>query len=180
MEIFPRKNYSRKRQFEAIVRFIAYITLFLYLCTKRIQTLISGIITILAIYLYYKLLINKEYFENNENDVNNIRQIPNRYNPLMNVMMTDYSDNPERMPAMNDELVKDDIDYYTQNPQLYSTLGDNYENEQSMRQFYSTPSTVIPNTQGDFGNFCYGDMPSCKEGHMIQCEKNNSNNRRNF
>lgn len=179
MEIFPRRRYSRKRQFEAIVRFIAYITLFLYICTNRVQTLISGIVTIISIYLYYKLQLNKEFFENQGKD-NSMRQMPRRDNPLMNVMMTDYRDNPERLPAMSDELVKKEINYYTQSPELYSSLGDNYENEVSMRQFYSTASTVIPNAQGDFGQFCYGNMPSCKEGHLIQCEKNNSNNRRIF
>lgn len=181
MEIFPRRRYSRKRQFEAIVRFIAYITLFLYICNNRIQTLISGMSTIITIYLYYKLQLNKEFFENQEKrDNNSMSQMPQRDNPLMNVMMTDYTDNPERFPATNDEIVKEDIKYYTQSPELYSSLGDNYENDISMRQFYSTPSTVIPNAQGDFGEFCYGNMPSCKEGGVIQCEKNNSNNRRIF
>ena len=48
-----------------------------------------------------------------------------------------------------------------------------------MRQFYTMPSTTIPNNQGDFGKFCYGDMPSCKEGDELQCTKNNAGLRTN-
>ena len=43
-----------------------------------------------------------------------------------------------------------------------------------MRNFYSMPNTQIPNNQKDFANFCYGNMPSCKEGDELQCSKNNA------
>ena len=46
---------------------------------------------------------------------------------------------------------------------LFKDLGDNFQFEQSMRNFYATANTTIPNNQGEFANFCYGDMISCKE-----------------
>ena len=42
-----------------------------------------------------------------------------------------------------------------------------------MRNFYAMPNTQIPNNQKDFAEFCYGNMPSCKDGDYFQCEKNN-------
>ena len=56
---------------------------------------------------------------------------------------------------------------------LFQDLGDNFVFNQSMRNFYSTPSTTIPNDQKGFAEFCYGNMSSCKEGDTIQCSKNN-------
>ncbi len=43
-----------------------------------------------------------------------------------------------------------------------------------MRNFYAMPNTKIPNNQKDFAMFCYGNMPSCKEGSALQCSKNNA------
>lgn len=42
-----------------------------------------------------------------------------------------------------------------------------------MRQFYSTANTTIPNDQGGFAEFCYGDMISAKEGNMFASVRNN-------
>ena len=180
-EIIPKRSFGKKRKLEAIIRFLAYTTIIVYLCTRRAQTMVVGMITIGCVYLFYKLKENKK-LEGFTNKVQKITtgQAPTKTNPLMNVLMTDYSDNPLRSEAMLDNTVTKEINEAACNPEVFSTLGDNYECEQSMRQFYSTASTTIPNGQGDFGRFCYGDMPSCKEAHPLQCEKNNSNNRRIF
>ena len=55
---------------------------------------------------------------------------------------------------------------------LYKNLGDNLTFQNSLRNFYSTPNTNIPNNQKDFAEFCYGNMASCKEGDEFMCEKN--------
>lgn len=34
-----------------------------------------------------------------------------------------------------------------------------------MNSFYATASTQIPNAQTEFAKWCYGDMPSAKEGN---------------
>ena len=52
-------------------------------------------------------------------------------------------------------------------------LGDNFGFEQSMRNFYSTPNTRVPNDQKAFAEYLYGDMPSCKGGDNLECNKNN-------
>jgi hypothetical protein len=44
--------------------------------------------------------------------------------------------------------------------------------EQSMRQFYSTPSTQNPDDQQAFAEFCYGSMISCAEGNKFACARN--------
>ena len=63
-------------------------------------------------------------------------------------------------------------------PKLYRNLGDNLTFANSMRNFYSMPNTTIPNKQKEFALFCYGNMPSCKEGNALQCSKNNVELRR--
>ncbi len=37
---------------------------------------------------------------------------------------------------------------------LFKETGDKFEFEQSMRQFYTTANTMVPNSQKDFAQFC--------------------------
>ena len=67
------------------------------------------------------------------------------------------------------------INNSTMDPRLFLDLGDNLAFDRSMRNFYAMPNTKIPSDQKAFGEFCYGDMPSCKEGNEFQCTKNNKN-----
>jgi hypothetical protein len=109
-------------------------------------------------------------------------------NPLGNVLLTDIMDNPQRKaapPSFNTE-VYEDINKSTKkmiqslnpeikntNKQLFGDLGEKFEFDQSMWQYYSTPNTKIPNDQGAFADFLYGDMPSCRGGDDIACVKDN-------
>jgi hypothetical protein len=48
----------------------------------------------------------------------------------------------------------------------------NFDFEQSMRQFYTTANTKIPNNQKEFAKFCYGNMASCRDGDVEMCSRN--------
>ena len=109
-------------------------------------------------------------------------------NPLGNVLLTDIMDKPTRKsapPSFNTE-VYEDISNHTKkmiqklnpsidntNQQLFGDLGEKFEFDQSMWQYYSNPNTKIPNDQGAFADFLYGDMPSCRGGDDIACIKDN-------
>jgi len=56
---------------------------------------------------------------------------------------------------------------------LFRDLGDNFDFDQSMRSFYATANTSIPNDQTAFADFLYGDMISCKEGNAFACSREN-------
>jgi hypothetical protein len=109
-------------------------------------------------------------------------------NPLGNVLLTDIMDKPTRKsapPSFSTE-VYEDISNNTKkmvqtlnpgikntNQQLFGDLGEKFEFDQSMWQYYSNPNTKIPNDQGAFADFLYGDMPSCRGGDDIACVKDN-------
>lgn len=113
-------------------------------------------------------------------------------NPFSNVLLTEIMDEPDRKsapPAFNPDIDEDITKYVKKsvqsmnpginntNKQLYSSLWDNFELDQSNRLFYSTANTkVVPGDQGSFGQFLYGDMPSAKESTIegnLQREKDN-------
>jgi hypothetical protein len=121
-------------------------------------------------------------------DVSSTFQQSHPTNPLSNVLISDYDYNPTRKPAEPSYTKegKDNILEETKrsiqllNPdqpgidkKLFQDVTDNLELEQSMRQFYSTANTTIPNDQTSFAEFCYGDMISAKEGNMFASVRNN-------
>ena len=109
-------------------------------------------------------------------------------NPLGNVLLTEIMDNPTRKaapPSFNTE-VYEDINVSTKkmiqslnpgikntNKQLFGDLGEQFEFDQSQWSFYSTPNTKIPNDQGAFADYLYGDMPSCRDGDAFACIQDN-------
>ena len=70
-----------------------------------------------------------------------------------------------RVNAINQKAKNDD--------RLFKDLGDNLSFQNNMRNFHSMPNTTIPNGQKAFAEFCYGNMPSCKDGDNEQCSKIN-------
>ena len=120
----------------------------------------------------FNVKINKEDFEELLNEE---FTMPTKKNPFMNVLMNEYNDNPKRKsaaPVYNEEVLDDATKKSRKDEKLYKNLGDNLTFQNSLRNFYSTPNTNIPNNQKDFAEFCYGNMASCKEGDEFMCEKN--------
>jgi hypothetical protein len=118
---------------------------------------------------------------------------PTIQNPMMNVLLPEISYNPTRdeaAPSYNSEVEKE-INHSTEGnvvlnfeprnlteaeklrKKLFADLGDKYEFDDSMRMFYTNPSTTIPNDQKGFAEFCFGDMISCKQGNEMACQRFN-------
>lgn len=99
-------------------------------------------------------------------------------NPFSNVLLTQINDEPERKaapPSFNVDVSEDitkNVKRAVQmmnpgikntNKQLFGDLFQNFELDQSNRQFFSTSNTKISNDQGAFSQYLYGAMPSAKE-----------------
>ena len=120
---------------------------------------------------------------------------PTTQNPLSNVLLPEYEYDPMRKPAPPAYNPKVESEILTKakqmvqeaNPgqpdiakKLFTDLADEFEFEQSMRSFYSSANTMIPNDQGAFAEFCYGNMVSCKEGNMFACARNDMSRYNNY
>ena len=209
-DIFPKHTMSNNEKLNSISRLVIYLSILGYIFTSNNKIIISGILTISCIVILYKVQANNL----NNNSVNtsskdNVKEAftnpemyekmksnftePTNNNPLMNVLLTDICDNPNRnqaAPSYNKEVenkinkkskIIDDkfngvetmnTDNQDINDRLYRDLGDAMEFENSMRTYHTTANTTIPNDQEAFANFCFGDMPSCKEGNIFACTRN--------
>ena len=189
-EIWPSSDFDLGRKLNAITRLIIILAILGYFLTKSVYIPVSAFVSLIVLVIIFKnkgKSHKKEGFKvgfstQKERGLEKILEkeftMPTKKNPVMNVLMSEYKENPQRKPAApayNDEIHEEINDSaQKQDKRLFKNLGDNLSFENSMRNFYAMPNTQIPNNQKDFALFCYGNMPSCKEGNELQCSKNNA------
>jgi len=99
------------------------------------------------------------------------RTSPTSENPFMNVLMNEISEYPKKPPAKYNASgdVKQKLEDRFE-VKMYGDPGDIWGRNQSQREFYTTPSTSIPNDRDSFQNWLYR-IPgkTCKEGNNAVC-----------
>lgn len=198
-EFFPIDSMAYNQNLNAISRLVILITLIGFIFTRNFRLIIIGTITLAAIFILFTIQQQnnklreqkKEHFKNPVKELITEKSVtfeePSSSNPFSNVLIPDYEFNPDKKPAppsfnpnVNDEILNKAKQTVVElNPsqpdiadKLFRDLGEQYVFEQSLRPFYSTASTTIPNDQKAFAEFCYGSMVSCKEGNPFACARN--------
>ena len=197
LNIWPSVKKNKNENLNAITRLIIFLSVLGYIITRNKKVPFSGLISMLAIIiLHYSDKVgtplnisgNKEGFNTDiSHDASNKGQFtePTPTNPLMNVMMNELNENPNRKPAApsfnpvfenkinnaTKEFVAKEFDDPNIDEKLFKDLGDSFDFNQSMRTWHPMPNTQCPNDQESFAEFCYGDMKSCKEGNSIACSQ---------
>ena len=99
------------------------------------------------------------------------RTFPTAENPFMNVLINEIGEYPKKPPAKYtaDSDVKKTLDE-SFDVSVYGDPGDVWNRNQSQREFYTMPSTSIPNDRESFQNWLYR-IPgkTCKEGNTAAC-----------
>jgi len=174
-DFFPTITMTMIEKLNAIMRLAIYLSIALYIVSGNYHYLyIMIIVGSITYFIATTQKDNMELFfnsikESNENllqksVIENITDIkPTVDNPFMNINL--ITDNKEKEPAPpswnNNDLqkkIESDFDY-----NLYRDVGDLYGKSNSQRQYYTMPSTTIPNNQTSFAKWCYQVGPTCKE-----------------
>jgi hypothetical protein len=189
----PLNSYTNYEKINSIMRLTLYFSALLSFLYKNLNYffifIICGIVTYLMyinedkketkkfekqIENYKNIETDKDIKKNKINHKKYLRNcvLPTRENPFMNVLPTD---NRKRKPACksyNNEKIKNLVeDKFSKG--LFKDINSVYNNENSQREFYTTPNTTVPNKQADFANWLYGVPKTCKEGNGNQCVGNN-------
>lgn len=123
LELFPKEYMSTEQKLNAITRLVFILTFLGYLITQNIKMIVTGIITVIVIVLLYKLQlvkkndnpnkkVNLEGFTNPDYIKENkkVHTLPTKENPIMNVLLTEITDDPNRksaLPAYNSNVEKE-------------------------------------------------------------------------
>ena len=189
----PLNSYTNYEKINSIMRLTLYLSALLAFLYKNINYFFIFIICGIVTYLMYinedkketknfeKQIENYENIETDKdikkNKINHKKYLrncvlPTRENPFMNILPTDNRKRKSACKSYNNEKIKNLVeDKFSKG--LFKDINSIYNNENSQREFYTTPNTTIPNKQGDFANWLYGIPKTCKEGNGNQCVGNN-------
>ena len=110
-KIYPEKMMSSNEKLNAITRMVILLTILGYLITEKYKIVITGLVTLASIVFLHYIQRNKEATNGDVNvkeaftnrDVYAIKKSeftqPTPKNPVMNVLMNEYTDDPSRMDA---------------------------------------------------------------------------------
>ena len=181
MNFFPNDEMSFEEKLNSALRFTLYFSIAIYLINRTLTIFYLVVIMAGITYIIYSTN-KKETFLNDEDElgmfssIKNMKKntkcsIPKKTNPFMNVLVNDYVHNPERPEAcdISKPTVEKKVKQYFEND-LYMNIDDVFNKNSSYRQFYTTPSTTIPNDQDSFSKWLYfNEDKTCKEGNMQKC-----------
>lgn len=186
-EFFPCSDQTLSERFNALVRLGLYCSVILYYYHKDIKYFGILIGALLLTYFVYtnspkenikKIISNELEHKTDELEYAPVENLENEKctkptldNPFMNVTMKDFMNiNQEtqaivdRPPACDttDPDVKQSMDEMF-NHNLFKDVNDVFGKINSQRQFYTMPSTTIPNAQDEFARWLYLNPKTCKE-----------------
>lgn len=190
---FPSKTMTLEERLNSLVRLGFYISIVLIVYKKDYSLISIGIFFLIMTYVVYENRSEESKREESELvekltnniDLHNFKTYreaklkkdlksevdPVLGNPFGNVTFVDYLDNPDRGPAkdITDPEVKKEIDVYF-NKYLYNDITDVFGKVNSQRQFYTMPSTEIPNDRESYQNWLYGEG-SLNSGYGKTCKE---------
>ena len=174
IEIWPTEEMTNIEKYNAITRLMLILTTIGFIATKSYQLIIVSICFMgSVVYLHH---INSEKkkvdgFDTQEGleEIKKNLDTPRQNNPYSNVMLDSASDKKVAPPAFNievkEEINKNVIEQISKTNEsnkdiqkIFNEEGDKKEFEGSLRPFYSTANTEIPNDQAGFTDFCYGNL----------------------
>nr|QPI16561.1 MAG: hypothetical protein NIOZUU159_00050 [Virus NIOZ-UU159] len=183
----PDINMTIEDKINAIIRAIIFVGLICTLVFNDTRyvlfVIILMIISILIInYQYEKNKKIEKYLNLNDLDiVNNKKCIkPTENNPFMNpnILTTKKGNEDYEACSINNKNVNKNINKFFYQ-KIFRNADDIYDKSTLDRQFYTVPSTTIPNDREKLGEWLYVRGPTCKEGNGIKCYNNLYNNIKN-
>jgi hypothetical protein len=174
LEFWPTGKQSPKDRVAATTRFIIYASILIWLFNRDGRVFALGGL-VLAI-LYYLTVTNMvsggsglrpAYADGVQSSIFRTEvTMPTLDNPMGNVLMTDYVDQPDRPAAAWYPSVKQEVG------NEWAKIHPFERKRDAERNFYTMPSTTIPNDQTAFAEASYGKKfaPMCKDGANAACD----------
>lgn len=180
--LIPTTNMTFDEKINTIIRlilFIGILALLIFNDTKYILlTLVLMLFSIILYNFYYEKIIMTEKYLNKNNLAlidNEVCIKPTQNNPFMNPNITDINtDNIKTCSIENDGIQKSMKNIFYSN--IFRDSSDLYDKSLLERNFYTVPSTSIPNDSDILAQWLYNRGPSCKENNGYKCYNNLYNN----
>jgi len=159
-QFWPNRNQTPEDRINSASRFVIYACCVIYLIRRDPRIFVLGGTVLGVLYVMYKSKMVKEgYGMSVSGDMG--CQLPTEDNPMGNVLMTDYTDAPNRLEACYYPTVKPFVKNYLDDRIPYDTGRSRsalpkYQRNVAARQFVTSPVSKIPGDQTAFAEWCYG------------------------
>lgn len=178
-KFFPSSQMSFAEQLNAMFRLSIYFSMLIFVIRQDANIFFVAAFMGLFTFLLYSIDTQNKRSENLSFESNNLQKDkitgevcvkPSKDNPFMNVLLTDYVNQPERPPACNvsSSSIRKQAKIAFDNG-LYRDVGDIFSKIASDRQWITNPGTTIPNDREKLTNWLYNMGPTCKEGQGESC-----------
>lgn len=160
LDFWPTNRQSAKERVEATTRFVVYASLLVYLTSKDARIVLLGLLVLTVLYVLYfnGMIPDGERSESYKLDTDGFT-MPSYDNPMGNILMGEYSTQPDRPPAAWYPSVREEVQKEWNEIHPFERVRD------AERNFYTTASTTIPNDQAAFAQASYGRpfAPQCRD-----------------
>src|SRR5210317_571879 len=168
-QFWPNRNQTPEDRINSASRFVIYACCVIYLIRRDPRIFVLGGTILGVLYVMYKSKMVKEGYGFSVSDDGRGCQMPTVDNPMGNVLMTDYTDAPNRLEACYYPTVKPFVKSYLDDRIPYdagrsrSALPER-QRAAAARQFVTAPVSSIPGDQTAFAEWCYGSKngPLCR------------------
>lgn len=176
-QFWPTSDQTPEDRINSASRFVIYTTCLVYLIRRDPRVFVMGATTLAVIFVLYKAdMVKMTLGRTVEGETP--CQMPSESNPMGNVLITDFTDAPNRLEACYYPTVKSFTNTYSSGSipmdsgRSRSPLP-KYARNAVDRQFVSNPVTKIPGDQTEFAEWLYGPKngPMCKSGTAL-CDPN--------
>ena len=173
LNFWPSSSQSAKDRTSATARFVIYASVIVFLITRDSRVFaLGGLVLAILYYLWTANMIKDGKYRSAYGDgrsPNILRgsvTMPTLDNPMGNVLMTDYLDQPDRPAAAWYPSVRQEVQ------QEWSQIHPFERKRDAERNFYTMPVTTIPNDQASFAQASFGKpfSPMCKDQGGAACD----------
>lgn len=176
----PNNYMTIEEKINAVMRFVIVIgimaTLIFNDSTYILFVLIIMMLSI-VIFNYHQERVaeSEKYLNTKDIDIIDNQKCykPSIHNPFMNPNITHITENADEIkncPIDNSDVNNAMKKYFYAH--VFRETDDIYDKNLLERQFYTMPSTTIPNEREKLGDWLYNRGASCKENNGVQCYNN--------
>ena len=183
LRFWPSSSQDSTTRINATTRFIIYATCIIYIIKRDIRVFALAAMVLFVLYILYRndmigKTIPRPIGSLDQSYSHGSCQRPTFDNPMGNVLLSDYKDQPNRPPA---------CDYTTVQPMVKRMLDDTipydsgrsrssmpeFQRNAAARQFVTMSVSTIPGDQTGFAEACYGKKfsPQCRDDPTV-CNPN--------
>lgn len=182
LSFWPTSQQDPATRINAATRFILYAACIIYLIKRDLRVFALAAMVLFVIFILYKKDMIKQPFArpivSQDQSYNPTCQRPTFDNPMGNVLLSDYIDQPNRPPACDYSTVRKQVKHYLDDTIPYDagrsrSAMPEFQRNAAARQFVTTSASTIPGDQTGFAEWCYGkkNRSMCRDDPSV-CDPN--------